>query len=261
MNIDLTGRHALVTGASRGIGLAVARSLASEGCHLHLAARDPQRLESVRTELCKDFPDIEVHVYQVDLSKSADQEKLAQQCDRVDILVNNAGAIPRGDIEQTPITAWREAWELKVFGFINLSRLMFLAMKKRQQGVIANIVGMAGDRLQGRYIVGSTGNAALIAFTRTMGSMSVDHGVRVVGISPSLTATERGTTILQSHSEQKYGTPDRWREIEADMGLPFGRMASVSDVADAVTFLVSPRAAYISGVVLSVDGGSTYRNE
>ncbi|MDN5842252.1 MAG: short-chain dehydrogenase/reductase [Alcaligenaceae bacterium] len=261
MNIDLAGKHALVTGASRGIGLAVARSLASEGCHLHLAARDAQRLETVRTELCADFPGIEVHTYQADLSRPADQVLLAKQCDQVDILVNNAGAIPRGDIEQTPIEVWHEAWDLKVFGFINLSRLLFLEMKKRRQGVIANIIGTAGERLQPQYIVGSTGNAALIAFTRTMGSLSVDHGVRVVGISPSLTATERGIMILQSHSEQKYGTPDRWREIEADMGLPFGRMASVADVADAVTFMVSPRASYISGMVLNVDGGSTYRHE
>lgn len=261
MNVELKGKHALVTGASRGIGLAVARTLAAEGCHLHLAARDMTQLDDVRAHLIQDFPQIEIHIHQADLSRQEDQERLATQCEAVDILVNNAGAIPRGDLERAAVEVWREAWELKVFGFINLSRLLFLAMQKRRSGVIANIIGCAGDRLQSGYIVGSTGNAALIAFTRALGSQSVDHGIRVIGVSPSLTATERGLTILKSHSERKYGTADRWREIEADMALPFGRMASVNEIADVVTFLVSPRASYISGAVLNVDGGSTYRND
>ena len=261
MDIELNGKHVLVTGASRGIGLAVARTLAAEGCHLHLAARDEAQLGIVRTQLIEAFPKIEVLTHQADLSRQEDQERLAAQCEEVDVLVNNAGAIPRGDLEHAAIEVWRQSWDLKVFGFINLSRLLFVAMQKRRSGVIANIIGCAGDRLQSQYIVGSTGNAALIAFTRALGSQSVDHGIRVVGVSPSLTATERGLAILKSHSEHKYGTPDRWREIEAGMALPFGRMASVNEIADVVTFLVSPRASYISGVVLNVDGGSTYRND
>lgn len=260
MNIDLGGKHVLVTGASKGIGLALARTLAAEGCNLHLAARDMERLGHVRDTLAKEFPDIEVRIYQADLSLPEDQKRLAQQCDFVDILVNNAGSAPAGDLAHTTDEVWRNAWDLKVYGYIMLTRYLFGAMQKRGSGVIANVIGYAGDRLQSKYIIGSTGNAALMAFTRSLGSQSTEFGVRVVGVNPSLTATERGQTMLKAWSEDKYGTPDRWKEFEASLGLPFGRMATVNEIADVVTFLVSPRASYISGAVLNVDGGAAYRN-
>jgi NAD(P)-dependent dehydrogenase (short-subunit alcohol dehydrogenase family) len=104
-------------------------------------------------------PDIDVRIHGADLSRVEDQERLAQACAGIDILVNNAGSNPAGDLDDTSDKIWRNAWDLKVFGYINLTRSIFRAMKQRRDGVIVNIIGYAGERLFARYIIGSTGNA------------------------------------------------------------------------------------------------------
>jgi hypothetical protein len=110
------------------------------------------------------------------------------------------------------------------------------------------------------YIGGSVGNASLMALSRALGSRSTDFGVRVVAVNPGMTATDRARTMLQKWSEQQFGTPDRWEEFLVEMNLPFGRMGEPSEVADLVAFVASARASYISGTVLTVDGGASDRN-
>jgi 3-oxoacyl-[acyl-carrier protein] reductase len=133
-------------------------------------------------------------------------------------------------------------------------------MKERRDGVILNIIGQAGERHNARYIIGTTGNAALMAFTRSAGSQSPDFGVRIVGVNPGYTVTDRAEDQLRTFSEKKYGTRERWRDIEREMDFPFGRMARPAEVADMVVFLVSPRAGYVSGTIVTVDGGATHRH-
>jgi len=169
MDLKLKGKRALVTGASKGIGLAVAQSLAAEGCHLDIVGRGVPALERARDMLRQAAPDIDVRIHGADLSRVEDQERLAQACAGIDILVNNAGSNPAGDLDDTSDKIWRNAWDLKVFGYINLTRSIFHAMKQRRDGVIVNIIGYAGERLFARYIIGSTGNAALMAFSRSVG--------------------------------------------------------------------------------------------
>lgn len=260
MDLELSGKHALITGASKGIGFAVARKLASEGCHVTLAARTLDALESARQQLREAYPEVRVDIQAVDLSRTAEQERLAEQARDADIFVNNAGSNPGGDLTDTTDAAWRQAFDLKMFGYINLTRMAVGAMKSRGRGVIVNVIGFAGERLMSQYIIGSTANAGLIAFTRTIGSQSPDFGVRVVGVNPAFTATDRAIWILRTLSKKKYGSEDRWQEVEAGMNLPFGRMATSDEVADAVLFLASARASYISGIVLNVDGGAAQRN-
>lgn len=260
MDLGLKGKRALVTGASKGIGMAVARALAAEGCHLGIAARDIEMLEKAREELRRSAPDIDVRIHSVDLSRLDDQEQLSQACSEADILVNNAGANPAGHLEDTSDAVWRESWDLKVFGYINLCRSFYRAMKERRAGVIVNIIGYAGERLNSRYIIGTTSNAALMAFTRSVGSQSPDFGVRVVGVNPGYTATDRAEGIMRTISEKQLGSADRWRDVERNLNLPFGRMAQPSEIANVVTFLVSPRASYVSGTIVTVDGGATNRN-
>ncbi len=156
MDLKLKGKRALVTGASKGIGLAVAQSLAAEGCHLDIAGRGVPALELARDMLRQAAPGIDVRIHGADLSQVEDQERLAQACAEVDILVNNAGSNPAGDLDDTSDKTWRNAWDLKVFGYINLTRSIFHAMKQRRVGVIVNIIGYAGERLFARYIIGST---------------------------------------------------------------------------------------------------------
>ena len=258
MDLELRGKTALVTGASKGIGRAVANVLAAEGCNLALAARNPENLERAANEI-RARHQITTRTIPVDLARSEDQRRLAELCHDADILINNAGSNPGGEIEDISEETWRAAWDLKVFAYINLTRYFYAAMKARRKGVIVNVIGNAGEQMNSRYILGSSGNIALMGLTRALGARATDFGIRVVGVNPGLTATERALTMLRTWSQNKYGTPDRWQEFLGQLNLPFGRMGEPEEVANAIAFLASPKASYISGTILTVDGGAANR--
>ena len=144
---------------------------------------------------------------------------------------------------------WRNAWDLKVFGYINLARAYYAAMRGRRKGVIVNVTGLAADRLDTGYIAGSTGNAALNAFSRTLGSHSIDEGIRVLAVSPGAVETERIVTLMKTRAADKPGAPERWREFLK--ALPLARPAAREDVAAAVACAAPPRvfASTASGTV------------
>ena len=190
MDLQLTGLTALVTGASRGIGRSVAQELAREGCHLHLASRSAADLEAVRAGIAKQHK-VKVQCHALDLGVPGNVAKLAQAVGDIDILVNNAGVTPSGELLKIDEKQWREGWELKLFGYINLTREIYGRMRARKKGVIINVIGVAGERPRQDYIAGTTGNAALMAFTRTLGGDSLDWGVRVVGVNPGQIETDR----------------------------------------------------------------------
>ena len=143
MDLGLSGKRVLITGASKGIGRAIADVLAEEGCSLHLASRTEADLATARDEINVKHG-VQVTIHALDLSDSANVKQLVKDTDGIDILVNNAGAIPGGDIETVDEETWREAWNLKVFGYINMCREVYPAMCKRGYGVIFNVIGMAG---------------------------------------------------------------------------------------------------------------------
>jgi NAD(P)-dependent dehydrogenase (short-subunit alcohol dehydrogenase family) len=252
MELQLNGKLALITGGSKGIGRGVAELLAREGCHLHLAARTQADLEKAKREL-EQSHSVEVAIHPIDLSRSENCRALAKAADGIDILVNCAGAIRAGNIEMVDEQTWMEGWNLKLLGSINLTREIYPAMCRRGSGVIVNVIGNAGERPVANYICGSLGNAALIALTKALGAESLDHGVRVVGVSPGQIATERLERQQRIKSQQVLGDPDRWREMLKNM--PQGRPGTVEECASVVVFLASPCAGWVSGSVLTVDGG------
>jgi len=256
MDLKLSGRTALITGGSRGIGLGVAQELAAEGCHLHLTARNAADLDAARGKILAAHK-VNVTCHALDLGVSENARKLAQACRDVDILVNNAGAIPQGTLTGLDEKTWRASWDLKVFGYINVTRDIYAAMCERKRGVIVNIIGGAGERPTAGYVAGSMANAGLMAFSRALGAESPNHGVRVVGLNPSATATDRGVTRWRNQAQKDLGDAERWRELTK--GFPFGRPAEVKEVADVVVFLCSDRASYVSGTIISVDGGAAAR--
>ncbi len=258
MDLGLRDKRALVTGASKGIGRAVADALAAEGCHLALVARDADVLRAAADEI-RARANVNVETRAADLSTSDGQRTVVAAFPDVDLVINNAGSNPAGEIDQIDEETWRSSWDLKVFGYINLCRAYFANMKARGDGVIVNIIGAAGERMNASYILGSSGNVALMGLTRALGARAPDVGVRVVGVNPGLTATERAQQMLRTWSEQKFGTPERTDEVLAEMNLPFGRMGEPTEVADLVAFLASPRAAYISGTIVTIDGGAVNR--
>jgi len=257
MDLNLSGRSALITGGSRGIGLGVAQGLAAEGCHLHLTSRNAADLDAARSKILAAHK-VNVTCHALDLSVSENAKKLAQACRDVDILVNNAGAIPQGTLTGLDEKAWRASWDLKVFGYVNVARDIYAAMCERKRGVIVNVIGGAGERPTAGYIAGSMANAGLMAFSRALGADSPNHGVRVVGLNPSATATDRGVARWRNQAQKDLGDPERWRELTR--GFPFGRPAEVKEVADVIVFLCSDRASYVSGTVISVDGGAAARS-
>ncbi|MEV6770255.1 short-chain dehydrogenase/reductase [Nocardia sp. NPDC051030] len=244
MDLGLTGRTALITGASAGIGAAVAEAFAAEGCHLHLAARTKQQLDNLAERLRADHG-VDVHTHSVDLRLTEDIQRLVDAVGAPDILVNNAGDIPAGSLETVDADAWRHGWDLKVYGYIDLTRLVYAAMKQRGHGVIVNDIGAAGERPDFDYIAGSTGNAALMAFTKALGGRSWRDGIRVVGINPGPVATARINHLIDSS--------DRFRAMAEE--FPFGRPAHPREIADLAAFLASDRSAYTSGTIVTVDGG------
>lgn len=252
MDLHLREKVALITGGTKGIGRACAEALAAEGCHLHLAARSEADLQKTKEFIEPRFG-VEVTIHPVDLSRGDNARQLAFACPQIDVLINNAGAVPRGDLWQIEEDRWREAWDLKVFGYINLCRAVYVQMQVLGKGVIVNIIGAAGERPRIEYIAGGAGNAALMAFTRALGAKSLKDGIRVVAVNPGLIKTERLETLLKSVAQSKFNDPGRWPELMPKDPPP----GEPKDVAGLVSFLVSDCARYITGTVVTVDGGIT----
>jgi NAD(P)-dependent dehydrogenase (short-subunit alcohol dehydrogenase family) len=255
MDLKLKGLRVVITGGSKGIGLAVAHSFAKEGAQPILVSRTLSSLQSAAKEI-KAQSGMDCELLAADMASRGSAKSLIEQCGNIDILVNNAGAIPGGTVLDIDEDRWREAWELKVFGYINLVREVLPQMQTKKKGVIANIIGMAGAAPRNAYLCGSTANAALIAFTQAVGGASVAHGVRVFGVNPSPTRSERMQTMLQAQAQKKFEDASRWMELTQSM--PFGRMAEPQELADLTTFCCSPLAGYLSGSVINVDGGQMY---
>lgn len=255
MDLGVAGKTALITGASKGIGRGVADSLAAEGCHLRLAARSEEMLEQAASDL-RDRHGVTVKIHACDITEPGTIEQLAE-AGIPDILVNNAGAIPAGDIEAMTEERWRDAWELKVFGYINMTRRFYSAMKDRGHGVICNVTGLAADKFDYNYVTGTAGNASLNAFTKAVGGVSLEFGVRVFAVSPGPVQTERLIGLLKTRAAQDGGSEDNWQSYMS--GMPMQRAATVPEVADTVAFLVSERCGYFSGQVVTVDGGQGSR--
>lgn len=246
MDLGLKGKSVLITGASKGIGLACAHTFAAEGCNVHMAARSADLMAKAQSEIQSKYG-VKVSTHVSDLRGSGSVKKLVDACGDVDILVNNAGDIPGGNIEALNEEKWRHAWELKVFGYINMTREMFARMKARRSGVIVNVIGMAGVTHPAEYVCGATGNAALEAFTKGVGKGTFQHGVRVLGVHPPATRTDRIINLNKTIAKEKFGDESRWEEL-----LKQSHMIEPEQVADTVAFFASYRAAHLSGVMLNL---------
>ena len=252
MDLQLAGKTVLITGGSKGIGRATAEVLAEEGCNLILIARGPAQLEEAAAAI-RGQRQVNVRTIPADLSSDTAVRKVAAEAGEIDILVNNAGAIPPGDLAAVDDAKWRQAWDLKVFGYISFCREIYARMKARRAGVIINIIGAAGERFPTNYIAGAAGNASLMAFTRALGKGAAADGLRVTAINPGPVETDRLVMLRRAEAQQKFGDPGRWRELTASM--PFGRAATPREIGNAVAFLASPLSAYTNATVLTIDGG------
>jgi Dehydrogenases with different specificities (related to short-chain alcohol dehydrogenases) len=257
MDLGLEGKSALVTGASKGIGLATAHCFAREGIEtLHLASRSADALQAASQELSARYG-VTVHVHPTDLSRTENALALAERCGDVDILVNNAADSSPGPLDKLSDQDWRDSLDMKIFSYVTLTRELYVRMKKRGGGVIINDIGNSGENYDANYIVGTTGNAAMMAFTRAVGGRSLDDGIRVVGVNPGPVATDRMVKLMKRRALDWYGDENRWEELFDK--YPAKRPARPEEVADLIVWLASQRAGYITGCIVTIDGGIASR--
>ncbi len=254
MNLQLHGKVALVTGASRGIGHAIVQTLAAEGVHVVAVARSGDALADLVASLST--PGLAVAA---DLREdTAAEHVLAAALNafgRLDLLVNNAGATVRGDFLALDDAAWHDGFALKFFGAMRLCRAAWPALRDAQ-GAIVNVVGIGGRTGSAEFTIGGAVNAALLNLTKALADRGVADGVRVNAVNPSGIATERLQSRVRSHARER-GIDETLAAQEIASTLRVARFGTPQEIAAAVAFLASPLAAYCQGAVLDVDGGQT----
>ena len=259
MELGLGGKTAVVTGGSKGIGLAVARALSAEGARVMICSRDAGALERAASQVGS-ATGREVLTCAADLGELSAVARVAKDAvsrlGRIDILVNNAGAIKGGDFLATPDEEWLNGWNLKLLGYIRMAREVLPHMQRQGGGRIVNVVGAAARNPSPTYMMGGTANAALINFTKALADLGAKSNVLVTGVSPGPVKTERWDTLMV----QQAGAAGRDVESftkEQNAGMPLGRIALPEEVADLVCFLASERASFLTGITITVDGGAT----
>ncbi|HXZ01663.1 MAG TPA: SDR family NAD(P)-dependent oxidoreductase [Stellaceae bacterium] len=258
MDLGLAGKVALVTGASRGIGRAIAEALAREGCDVVVAARSAEALAELAETLGRET-NRRVVPCVADLREADGVARAVataeQEFRRLDILVNNAGSTRRGDVFALSEADWREGFALKFFGYVRMTRACW-PLLKAARGAVVNIIGIGGRTPGAAFAIGGSVNAGLLAFTKTMAEIGIRDGVRVNAINPGAIETDRLQARLKRHAEQTgLGLEEARRDLAREMGVErFGRAA---EIADAAAFLAGARAQYLQGALIDIDGGAT----
>src|SRR5688572_29927138 len=256
MDLKLAGKTALITGGSKGVGRATAEIFAAEGCNVIIVSRSADGLATAKAAIAQKS-NVRVDTVAADLSDRRNVDQLVKDFPDIDILVNNAGAIPGGTLLDVSEETWRKAWDLKVFGYVNMCRGFYGLMKARKTGIIVNVVGNAADTHDPEYICGVAGNAALTAFTQSLGSVSAKDGIRVVALSPGPVETDRIITLMKKKAKDRTGNEDNWPDLRKP--LPFERCATPEEIGAAAAFLASPHSGYTSGSVVTIDAGLSAR--
>jgi 3-oxoacyl-[acyl-carrier protein] reductase len=258
MQLGLTGKRAIITGASRGIGHETARQFLEEGARVLICARDGQKLEAAREALAKASGG-EIHAVQADMSKEVDVARVVeaakQKLGGVDILVNNAGTMYSGRFAVLTDESLKVQLETKLFGFMRAIRLVSPLMRAQKWGRIVNIIGGAGKEPD-PYMFGSgITNSALLNLTKTLSTEFGEDNVLVNGVCPGWVDTNlwrRNADGLKS--ELGVTSEEEARRLAARKNA-LNRFGKPEELASAIVFLCSERASYITGVSLNLDGG------
>jgi len=259
MDLSLTDKVALITGASRGLGAASARLLAAEGARLVLTARDADALAASASAI-RAASGVEVATLPEDLMDPDAADRIAafalKTHGRIDILVNSAGAAQGGAFWDIPDAAWKRDFELKFFATVRMIRAVLTSMRAQKYGRIITIVGNGGRQPGPRSLPGSSANAALLAITSGLAKDVAADGISINAVNPGPTMTDRWTGLFAKMSE-KTGRPADELKAEMEQGIPTGRFSDPEEIARTVAFLASDGAANITGTSITCDGAMT----
>lgn len=256
MNLELEGKVVLVTGGSKGIGLACAAAFAREGAQVAIVSRNPENLEAARRQL--KAAGHRVHPVAADLRQSEAAEAAADEVCRtlgtIDVLINSAGAAQRHAPAELNARAWRDAMDAKFFTYIHMMDAVLPRMVERASGAIVNIVGMGGRVASPVHLPGGSANAALLLASAGLANAWGHKNIRVNAINPGPTLTGRVQGRLDAESVSTGKPVEQLRQAMVG-SIPLGRLANPEEIADAALFLASARASYVTGACLDMDGG------
>ena len=259
MDLRIEGKRALVTGASLGIGRAIAEELAREGCDVALVARDAERLRQAAHEIGAGT-NRKVVAVPGDGSR-ADSIAEAVAAARaalggIDILVNNAGSTPEDGIDRVDFEKWQYSVSLKLFGYARFAQHVLPEMRTRKWGRIVNIIGRSGHQPRPVYIAGGSINAGLLNLTKALAEECAKDNILVTGVNPGPIDTPRWHTLREAAVRAR-GVSAAEFDARAAASTALARLGSSEEVAGIVAFLCSERASYITGEIVNVDGGGT----
>jgi 3-oxoacyl-[acyl-carrier protein] reductase len=254
MDLKLSGKVAIVTGASRGIGRAIAQTLAAEGMKLSLVARSKDQLDQLAASLKTDCL-VQVADLRAADAAAAVIDATMKKFGAIDVLVNNAGATKRGDFFELTDADWGDGFALKFFGAMRLCRASWTHLMA-SHGTIVNIIGIGGRTGSAEFTIGGSVNAALRLLTKALADRGVKDGVRVNAINPGFIKTERLETRLKTFADEQ-NIPLSQAETQMAKATGVARFGEPAEVANAVAFLASPASAYCHGSLLDIDGGQT----
>ncbi len=252
MDLELKGRAVLVTGGSKGIGLACARAFLDEGAKVAIVSRDRANLDTAVAKL----PNVEAIV--ADLMHAEDAARMAKEAERalgpIDVLVNSAGAAKRYLPDELDAQAWHAAMDAKYFTYIHAMDVLLPSMRSRRRGAVVNIIGTGGKVATPIHLPGGAANSALMLASVGLASVYGKFGVRINAINPGATMTGRIREALALEAKAKGVAVDKVLE-DGQSRVPLGRYADPEDIARVAVFLASDLAAYVTGAIIPMDGG------
>jgi 3-oxoacyl-[acyl-carrier protein] reductase len=257
MDLGLGGKIALVAGASKGLGRAVAVGLAREGANLALCARDAQVLEETASAIARETG-VEVWCRPTDLSDAEDAPRFVREAacrfGTVHILVNNAGGPPSGAFTEFSDAQWEAAFQLNLMSAVRLAREAIPHMRTQRWGRIVNMTSVAVKQPLEGLILSNAVRAGVVGFAKTLADEVAGDNILVNNVCPGYTLTERVKALAEAAARRQGSTPDRVIRAWEDR-IPLGRLGTPEEFADLVVFLASERAGYITGASIQIDGG------